>query len=63
MKKVFEQYGLFLEEKKLKELQFFLKIFMDKNSQINLSAIREKNDIIIKHFIDSLILTKFIELK
>ncbi len=63
MQKILEKYSINLDEKQIKKLEKFLKIFMEKNSQINLSAIREKNDIILKHFVDSLILTNFVNLK
>ena len=38
-----------------------MKIFIEKNSQINLSAIRESEDIIKKHFVDSVFLNTFID--
>jgi 16S rRNA (guanine527-N7)-methyltransferase len=49
--------------KKLLKFEKFLEIFMDKNSKINLSAIREKDAIIEKHFIDSIMLNVFMELE
>ena len=63
MEKIFEKYGLKVEKENLWKLEKFLEIFRQKNSQINLSAIREPEDIIVKHFVDSLMLTKFVDLK
>ena len=63
MKKILEKYSINLDEKQIEKLEEFLKIFIEKNSQINLSAIRESDEIILKHFVDSLILTNFIDLK
>ncbi len=63
MQEIFEKYWINLNEKQQEKLKKFLEIFMEKNSQINLSAIREKDDIILKHFVDSMILTKFVDLK
>jgi len=63
MKNIFKKYKLELEEHELKKFEKFLNIFMEKNSQINLSAIRDKNGIIEKHFIDSIMLNIFIELE
>lgn len=63
MKKILEKYSINLDEKQIEKLELFLKIFIEKNSQINLSAIRESDEIILKHFVDSLILTNFIDLK
>lgn len=59
MKELFKNYDIELDENELKLFEKFLKIFMEKNSQINLSAIREENAIIEKHFIDSIILPAF----
>jgi 16S rRNA (guanine527-N7)-methyltransferase len=47
----------------MKKFEKFLEIFMEKNSQINLSAIRDKDWIIEKHFIDSIMLNVFVELE
>lgn len=63
MKELFKKYKLELSEKEIEKFELFLKIFMDKNSKINLSAIREPEDIIEKHFIDSIMLNIFIELE
>jgi 16S rRNA (guanine527-N7)-methyltransferase len=63
MKKIFKKFDLELSEEELVIFEKFLKIFMEKNSQINLSAIREKDAIIEKHFLDSIILNTFIDLE
>ncbi len=63
MKKLFEKYKLELEDSEMKLFEKFLDIFMEKNSQINLSAIRDKDWIIEKHFIDSIMLNIFIDLE
>lgn len=63
MKDLFKKYELELEEHELKKFEKFLEIFMEKNSKINLSAIRDKEWIIEKHFIDSIMLNVFIELE
>ena len=63
MNELFKKYKLELEEHEIKKFEEFLKIFMEKNSQINLSAIRDKDWIIEKHFIDSIMLNIFVELE
>ena len=63
MQELFKKYKLELEEHELKKFEQFLDIFMEKNSQINLSAIRDKDWIIEKHFIDSIMLNIFVELE
>jgi len=63
MKKLLEKYDIVLSEQEIKKFEKFLKIFKEKNSMINLSAIRDDEGIIEKHFIDSIILNIFFELK
>jgi len=61
MLETFKKYNIELEKDELKKFEKFLEIFKEKNSQINLSAIRENQDIIEKHFIDSIILNTFMD--
>jgi len=61
MQKIFKKYSLELEDSEIETFEKFLEIFMEKNSQINLSAIREKSAIIEKHFVDSIMLNVFID--
>ena len=63
IKKLFLENKMELEESEIKKFEKFLEIFIAKNSQINLSAIREQTDIINKHFIDSVFLNIFVELE
>ena len=62
MKEIFEKYKIKLEKEELKKFELFLDIFIKKNNQINLSSIRDSKEIIEKHFIDSIMLNKFINL-
>jgi 16S rRNA (guanine527-N7)-methyltransferase len=61
MQEIFKKYHIELEKEELDKFEKFLEIFKEKNSQINLSAIREDQDIIEKHFIDSIILNTFMD--
>lgn len=61
IKDIFLEYKIELEDKELEKFEEFLNIFIEKNSKINLSAIRKPEDIIKKHFLDSIILNIFIE--
>ena len=63
MKKLFKKYNLELEDYEYEKFEKFLKIFIEKNSQINLSAIRDEEWIIEKHFVDSIMLNIFLELE
>lgn len=48
-----------MSEDQYKKLKHFLTLFIEKNKVINLSSIRDESGIIEKHFIDSLMLTRF----
>ena len=61
MQELLKKYEIELDEKEQKLFEKFLNIFIEKNSQINLSAIRDKDWIIEKHFIDSIILNTFVD--
>jgi len=63
MQDLFKKYNIELSEGELEKFETFLEIFKERNSQINLSAIRMKGDIIEKHFIDSIMLSAFIDLE
>ena len=49
------------EEDKIEKMLRFLEFLYEKNKVMNLTAIRDKKEIIEKHFIDSLLLTKIIK--
>jgi len=54
---IFTPSGIHVTKDQLHQYEQFLDLFIEKNKQINLSAIREEKDIVIKHFIDSLSIT------
>lgn len=62
MQKLLDKYHIELSEEERKKFEKFLEIFMETNSQINLSAIRDADWIIEKHFIDSLMLAALYEI-
>lgn len=62
MKTLFEKYNIELDSQELKKFEKFLEIFNNKNAQINLSAIRDEEWIIEKHFVDSIMLNIFLDL-
>lgn len=49
----FDQQKIVLTLPQKEQFELFLKIFMEKNAVINLSAIRDEENIILKHFLDS----------
>ncbi len=63
MKDFLKKYKIELEKNELEQFEKFLKLFIEKNSQVNLSAIRDEDWIIEKHFIDSIMLNIFVDLE
>ena len=61
MQELFKKYNLELESHEMEKFEKFLEIFKEKNSQVNLSAIRDDEGIIEKHFIDSIMLNIFLD--
>lgn len=63
MKNLLKKYELELSDAELVKFEKFLEIFMETNSQINLSGIRDAKEIIEKHFVDSLMLAIFMDIE
>ena len=59
LKEAFKKYDIELSSEEISKFEKFLNIFKEKNSQINLSAIRDDDWIIEKHFVDSVMLNIF----
>lgn len=62
LKKALNDNQIKLKTTQIEKLELFLSLFIDKNSQINLSAIRTEEGIIYKHFIDALSILKYQDL-
>lgn len=56
MNDLFKAYDIELNDFQKQKFDDFLKLFLEKNSLINLSAIRDENWVILKHFIDSILI-------
>lgn len=56
------QFGLELSERQLQQFSKYYDILVEWNSFMNLTAITDKDDVIIKHFADSLLLYKYKDL-
>lgn len=54
--------GIELDEKQLNQLNRFYELLVEWNQKINLTRIIEKEEVYLKHFYDSLTLTKVIDL-
>lgn len=50
--------GVEVTEKKINQLEIYLKFLIEYNSHTNLTAIKEEKDIYLKHFYDSLTIVK-----
>lgn len=58
-----EQLGLSLTDKQLKTFEHYYEMLMEKNKVMNLTAITEKEEVAVKHFLDSLALVNSMDLK
>lgn len=59
--KVFEENGLVLTEEVYEKLDIYAEFLVETNKVINLTAITEPSDILIKHFADSISITKYVD--
>lgn len=57
-----KQFGLELSDKQIEQFSKYYDILVEWNKVMNLTAITEKEDVIIKHFVDSLLLSKYKDL-
>lgn len=57
-----KQFGLELSDKQIEQFSKYYDILVEWNKVMNLTAITEKEDVIIKHFADSLLLSKYKDL-
>lgn len=62
MKKQFEEYlndlGIKINDEQYKQFEKYFELLIEWNEKINLTAITERDDVYLKHFYDSLTLTK-----
>ena len=57
-----KQFGLELSDKQIEQFSKYYDILVEWNKVMNLTAITEKEDVIITHFADSLLLSKYKDL-
>ncbi len=63
LKNLAEENAIFLDDKKLNDFESFYEMLIEKNKVMNLTAITEAEDVIKKHFVDSLMILKFHDIK
>ena len=56
-----EKLKIKIEEKNIEKFYKYMKLLLEWNKKINLTAIIEPNEVILKHFVDSLTISKYIE--
>lgn len=59
---LFEKYGLTLNDELYSKLDTYAQFLVEYNQKVNLTAITAPSEILCKHFIDSILTLKFIEL-
>jgi 16S rRNA (guanine(527)-N(7))-methyltransferase RsmG len=62
LKAYFPQYGFSLSEEQMGYFQEYARLLLEWNEKINLTAITQPEEIAIKHFLDSALLLKALEL-
>ena len=58
-----EKLGINLTKEQLKKLEHFYELLISWNEKMNLTRITEKEEVYLKHFYDSLTITKVVDLK
>ena len=61
IKEKLEKINIKIEEKQAENLYKYMNLMLEWNEKINLTAITEPKEVILKHFVDSLTILKFIE--
>lgn len=60
MQELFNKYGIKLNEGQLKNFDEYFKLLVEYNEKYNLTAILEKNEVYVKHFLDSVLGQKYL---
>lgn len=55
MEKIFEKYGLKLNREQLEKFEKYYSLLVEYNQKFNITAITEREEIIVKHFVDSIL--------
>lgn len=60
LKESADKLSIHLTEKQLEQFDIFYKLLIETNKSLNLTAITEMHEVVLKHFIDSIAITKYI---
>ena len=55
MKKFFEKFNIKISDKKIEKFEKYYQLLLEYNQKFNITAITEREEVIVKHFIDSLL--------
>lgn len=55
MKELFKNAGIFITEEQLKKFEKYYEILVSYNQKVNVTALKEKEEIYVKHFVDSVV--------
>lgn len=55
IKDLFKKYNLDLSEKQIEQFDIYMNFLLEENQKYNLTAITDKKEIVIKHFVDSVL--------
>ena len=58
IKEIFTENGIMITEEQEEMLQLYYEILVEWNVKMNLTAITEYKDVILKHFLDSALILK-----
>ncbi len=60
LKQIFLEYGFELNENQVLQFKNFFEMLVQKNKVMNLTAITEENEVVLKHFLDSCLPANFL---
>ena len=56
------QYGVIVSDDQIKQLDTYYEMMIETNKSLNLTAITEFDDVLIKHYIDSVTIVRDVDL-
>ena len=62
LKKCLSELNIEISDYQLNQFQIFYDLLIEKNKVMNLTAITEEKEVVLKHFVDSILLLKYIEI-
>lgn len=63
LKSLLNQADIEVTDSQVEKLDEYVRLLMSKNEELNLTSIRDRDEILIKHIVDSLMVTRSVEFK